>query len=467
MMNVEGLVPRSLVDLAKSGHHQALTYWLSCFLVPKGFRVYVSDLAPGRIQVCVLCRQVPVRDRLVRFICYHLWLLDAAAIQQVQIVAQLADDTTPLWQEQVRLAGVAETLPVTMTSPPLASLPPASSRSPFRWLRLLLFNQFAALALVVAYCGVVVVTRTMPDSPEPPPAAAAVVTPFSMSLNPAPDQPKLYPAIAPLHTAIAQLPRDFSIPSAYQGQIIHRVAWPHPQKMVALTFDDGPWGESTAQILNILNQYQVPATFFWVGQHLQRFPELAQQIAAAGHAIGNHSWSHPTRPMSPATAAQEYERTQQLIQALTGHAPHLFRPPGGALHTGLSAYAQQRGAAVMMWSADSQDYMLSAPRLTHNVLSQTQPGGIILLHDGGGDRTPTVQSLPKIIATLRQQGYEFVTVPELLQRSLDSPAPLQPTSPRPAVFLQREVTVTPRPGLNLPEVTLTRPDRRLENLPRL
>ena len=473
MMNVEGLVPRSLVDLARSGNHQALTYWLSCFLVPKGFRVQVSSLDTHTVKVRVLCRQSPQRERLVRFICYHLWLLDAMAIRQVHIVAQLADTPTVLWQEQVRLQTMVSPLPPTppVQSPP--RLPAAPPRSPFRWLRPFLFNQLTALALVVGYCGLAIALREPQSPPAPAQVNQALVSSLSTPLRPQADQPKLYPEATAIHTALTKLPRNFSIPAAYQGEIVYDVPWHHAQKMVALTFDDGPWPGSTDQVLTILEHYNIPATFFWVGQQLQRFPDLAKRIADAGHALGNHSWSHPTHKMSPGTVVQEYERTQRLINAMTGRDPQLFRPPGGYLNTGLSDYAQQRGAAVMMWSADSQDYMLSAPRLTHNVLSQTRPGGIILMHDGGGDRSATVQSLPRIISTLQQQGYHFVTVPELLQRSLEpatnaTPATAAHSTPAPApVRLERTVKLETRPGFNLPSLRIDHPDRGVQELPRL
>jgi chitin deacetylase len=237
-------------------------------------------------------------------------------------------------------------------------------------------------------------------------------------------------AIAQFHDSATAYSERYNIPDTFQGQIINHVPLSQPDKIVALTFDDGPWGTSTSQVLDILKQYDVRATFFWVGQHLKRYPQIAKQIMESGHAVGNHSWSHPIHVQSPGRAAAEIDQTDQLIQELTGTKTELFRPPGGFLDTGLSDYAQQQGKAIMMWSADSKDYYVSAPVLIDNVLSNVTPGGIILLHDGGGDRSATVQALPMIITALRQQGYEFVTVPELMKRAVSPTA--APTIPQTA-----------------------------------
>lgn len=205
-----------------------------------------------------------------------------------------------------------------------------------------------------------------------------------------------------------------AIPKAFQGKTFAQVKL-HSRKVVALTFDDGPWPESTAAILGILRQQQVQATFFMVGRYVERFPKIAQQVASQGHDIENHSWSHTYRPFTPAQAAQEINRTSQIITKITGSKPTLFRPPGGFLHNGLVSFAQKKNYGVALWSADSQDYRTSsAEQLRKRVLSQVKPGGIVLLHDGGGNRNHTIAALPGLIADLKKQGYEFVTVSELL-----------------------------------------------------
>ena len=189
-----------------------------------------------------------------------------------------------------------------------------------------------------------------------------------------------------------------------------------PTKPIALTFDDGPWGKSTTQILSILKKNNVKATFFVVGRQVQQYPQLVKQAVAEGHAIGNHSWSHQYHRFSPVEASREIDRTAELVYKLTGVKTSLFRPPGGILNNGLVSYAQAKKYAVIMWSADTLDWRYhNSQTVLDRALKESKSGGIVLMHDGGGDRSKTAQALSKLIAQLRQQGYKFVTVPELLE----------------------------------------------------
>lgn len=220
---------------------------------------------------------------------------------------------------------------------------------------------------------------------------------------------------SPSSTKVENL--TFSVPAKLQGTTIYHVQPSNNEKVIALTIDDGPWPNTTLQMLDILKQNDVKATFFWVGQALQANPEIAKQVVAQGHAIGNHTWHHWYRRMDTATAKSEIERTNELIYKTTGVKTSLFRPPGGVLNNGLAAYAKSQKDAVIMWSQTSAD---TDPRaksqvFVKNVLRDAKPGSIVLMHDGGGDRQRTVQALPEIISKLKQQGYRFVTVPELLE----------------------------------------------------
>ncbi|MBW4620439.1 MAG: polysaccharide deacetylase family protein [Cyanosarcina radialis HA8281-LM2] len=208
----------------------------------------------------------------------------------------------------------------------------------------------------------------------------------------------------------------FAVPARFQGQTLKEIQLPSQRKLIALTFDDGPWPVTTGKILAILKKNNIKATFFMVGQPLQNYPQIAQQVVAEGHALGNHTWHHWYHAHSPATAASEIEKTAALLHKTTGFRTYLFRPPGGVLNNGLAHQAKKQKYLVAMWSADSKDYSRpSVPTLVRNVLKDAKPGGMLLLHDGGGDRSHTVQALPQIIADLRSQGYQFVTVPELLE----------------------------------------------------
>ncbi|MDJ0799687.1 MAG: polysaccharide deacetylase family protein [Calothrix sp. MO_167.B12] len=207
----------------------------------------------------------------------------------------------------------------------------------------------------------------------------------------------------------------YSIPQRFRGTTINQAKVPQGKKLIALTFDDGPWNVYTKQILDILKQHQVKATFFVVGQALKNNPDIGKRIVTDGHVIANHTWNHRYHYFNPQAAAFEIDRTSDLIYKITGAKTTLFRPPGGMLHNGLAAYARKKNYTVVMWSADSIDYKRpSVPTLTNRVVKQSTPGGIVLLHDGGGNRSSTVASLVPIIKKLKQQGYSFVTIPELL-----------------------------------------------------
>ncbi len=220
---------------------------------------------------------------------------------------------------------------------------------------------------------------------------------------------------------------NLPVPVQFQGKTIRDVqlnsqdkaiAQVTPQKPIALTFDDGPWPNSTSQVLDVLKKSNVKATFFMVGMQVQKYPQLLKQVVAEGHAIGNHTWSHQYDHYNASAAAREIDRTAELVYKTTGVKTSLFRPPAGILNNGLVAYAHEKKYAVVMWSVDSKDWRsrrTTRQAFIDNVLKEAKPGGIVLLHDGGGDRSNTVQALPQLIAQLKKQGYKFVTVPELLE----------------------------------------------------
>lgn len=206
------------------------------------------------------------------------------------------------------------------------------------------------------------------------------------------------------------------VPSRFQGVTIKAATLPPDQKVIALTFDDGPWPKSTAQVLDILKKNNIQGTFFVVGQNVKNYPDLTRRIVAEGHSIANHTWHHWYHHMNPQTAAYEVANTTDIIFKTTGVKSGLFRPPGGIMTNGVASYARNNKYAIIMWSSDSIDYSRPAvPRLINNIFKTAKSGGIVLMHDGGGDRTHTVQALPEIISRFRKQGYKFVTVPELLE----------------------------------------------------
>jgi peptidoglycan/xylan/chitin deacetylase (PgdA/CDA1 family) len=209
----------------------------------------------------------------------------------------------------------------------------------------------------------------------------------------------------------------FKPPEQFQGKTVFEGKVKDSEKVIALTVDDGPWPKTTEQMLDIFQQNDVKATFFWMGKSLANSPEITRRVVAAGHAIGNHTWHHWYDTMDAATAADEIDRTAKLIYETTGVKTTFFRPPGGFLNNGLAKYAKDQNYSVVMWSVTSADTDPHAQpsAFVNNVLKGAKPGAIVLMHDGGGDRYRTVKALPEIIAGLKKQGYRFVTVPELLE----------------------------------------------------
>ncbi|QEQ01597.1 polysaccharide deacetylase family protein [Thermosynechococcus sp. CL-1] len=249
-------------------------------------------------------------------------------------------------------------------------------------------------------------------------------------------------------TLAADVPRFLS-PSKFWGQLVYQVKPLKPEKVVALTFDDGPWGTSTRQVLQILKEEEVKATFFVLGKHALMYPNIIADIVKAGHAVGNHSWSHPYQPVDPEVAKQEIENTSALIAKQSQAQTRLFRPPGGNLTTGLVDYAKSKNYAIILWSVDPQDTRphTTAAQIVERTLKAVRSGSIILLHDGGGDRATTRKALPTLIRRLRQKGYRFVTVPELLQLAVKASTPKpQPTiTPTPTPTPTAEPSPTPVP----------------------
>jgi peptidoglycan/xylan/chitin deacetylase (PgdA/CDA1 family) len=220
--------------------------------------------------------------------------------------------------------------------------------------------------------------------------------------------PPVRPAAPPIAAAGAQ-----SIPTWARGATLNSVEVPKDEKVIALTFDDGPLPRYTHKVLEILKAHDAHATFFMLGSELASSPSVGKEVRDAGHAIGNHSWSHPIRTKDP---AGEVGRTDKELKSLLGVDTTLFRPPYGILKNGLAHAARARGEAVLIWSVDTNDWKRpGASAIASRVIRGAHPGAIVLMHDGGGNRSQTVAALPTILDTLGQKGYRFVTVPELLR----------------------------------------------------
>lgn len=189
-------------------------------------------------------------------------------------------------------------------------------------------------------------------------------------------------------------------------------------KRVALTFDDGPDEHYTPAILDILQEYGVKATFFVLGQQVQRFPHITLEIHEAGHTIGNHSYSHPDfRKLSCEEIIEEITSTDQLLQELHISSHPYLRPPYGAIRDETITYLGAKDWVIVNWSLDTFDWdtdHTSPEAILDHVQAYSHPGAIILLHNAGGNRSATVEALPNLITYLQEQGYELITIDSLL-----------------------------------------------------
>jgi endo-1,4-beta-xylanase len=170
---------------------------------------------------------------------------------------------------------------------------------------------------------------------------------------------------------------------------------------VGLTFDDGPNGGTTTQLLNALRSAGARATFFNIGSKVRQNPASARSQVDAGMWVGNHSWSHPhlTR-MSAAQISSELGQTQSAVQQATGQTPRLFRPPYGETNSTVRSVAGQFGLTEVLWSVDSQDWNGAGTSQIVQAAARLQPGGVILMHDG---YQATINAIPQIVANLNSR----------------------------------------------------------------
>ena len=193
---------------------------------------------------------------------------------------------------------------------------------------------------------------------------------------------------------------------------------------IALTFDDGPNEPYTSQVLGILEQYRIKATFFIIGQNARRYPATCRRIVTAGNVIGNHSYHHHKSLClrRGKTVARDIEMAHQAIYECTGLEPKLFRPPHGFRTPWLMRTVRHLGYTVITWDNMTSDWKAekSGEEIIRAILQRAKPGGVIVLHDGRDtrlsyDRSHMLQALPFVIETLKERGFDFVTIPELIE----------------------------------------------------
>ena len=185
-----------------------------------------------------------------------------------------------------------------------------------------------------------------------------------------------------------------------------------PAKYVVLTFDDGPDPVYTPLILEVLAKYDAKATFFEVGRSVVKHPALTKRIHAAGHSVQNHTWTHADlRTLSATSFRQQIASTDQAIRAQTGGTPACLRPPYGAVNSTVTKQAKALRKHLVVWDIDSRDWTKpGTAAIVKRVLAGVNNGAVILMHDGGGNRSQTVAALPTILKALKAQGYGFRTL---------------------------------------------------------
>jgi peptidoglycan/xylan/chitin deacetylase (PgdA/CDA1 family) len=198
---------------------------------------------------------------------------------------------------------------------------------------------------------------------------------------------------------------------------------PAGSKKLALTYDDGPNDPHTLRLLEVLARHNVRATFFLIGRYVTKRPDIAREIANAGHAIANHTFSHPNLIFASSRETKsELQQCQQALDDAVGQHSRLFRPPFGGRRPGTLRIARSLGLQPIMWRVSGYDWKgRPAEYIERKVHAQVRGGDVILLHDGGhsafgADRSQTVIATDRLIAQYNSQGYEFVTIPEMMSQ---------------------------------------------------
>ena len=193
---------------------------------------------------------------------------------------------------------------------------------------------------------------------------------------------------------------------------LHDLTPAAPPNAVALTIDDGPQAEFTPQMLDLLAEFKVPATFSMIGQQVTELPKLVQRITQAGHQVSDHTITHPLNlpSLSAASIKEEIGGAHDRIAQTTGIAPKFFRSPGGNWSQQVLDVAGEMGMICIDWQVDPRDWARPGTSRISEVMLQAKAGDILLCHDGGGDRSETIAALRTVIPALQQRGLTFVAL---------------------------------------------------------
>jgi peptidoglycan-N-acetylglucosamine deacetylase len=198
---------------------------------------------------------------------------------------------------------------------------------------------------------------------------------------------------------------------------------PAGSRRLALTYDDGPNDPHTLRLMEVLARREVRATFFLIGRYVKQRPDMARELLKAGHVLGNHTFSHPNLVLCSGRQTRiELQQCQQELNDAVGEQARLFRPPFGGRRPGTLRIARSLGLEPIMWNVTGYDWRgKPAEYVEQKVQGQLRGGNVILLHDGshaafGADRSQTVIATDHLIAHCKSEGYEFVTVPEMMKK---------------------------------------------------
>ncbi len=191
------------------------------------------------------------------------------------------------------------------------------------------------------------------------------------------------------------------------------IIWRTPKPAVCLTFDDGPDPRVTPELLDLLARHQVRATFFLIGERVDRHPELVRRISQQGHGIGNHSYTHPRLlGKSQRTVLQEMCATDRAIHRAAAVATALFRPPHGLFGKNLVKVCRATGKKMVLWSVSTRDYQtdVTTADIRDRLLRRVGPGAIVLLHDGHANGGKTLEALAQALPVLKERGMSFIPI---------------------------------------------------------
>lgn len=198
-------------------------------------------------------------------------------------------------------------------------------------------------------------------------------------------------------------------------------------KQLALTYDDGPNDPHTQRLLDVLARHEIRATFFLIGRYVQQRPEIVRELIKAGHVVGNHTFTHPLLIFKRAREVRsQLETCNRALTDAVGEHSNLFRPPFGGRRPAVLRTARGMGLEPIMWNVTGYDWnATSSEQIERKVTRQVRGGDVVLLHDGGhrdfgADRSYTVTATDQLISRYKSEGYEFVTIPEMMRKAVMS-----------------------------------------------